>query len=197
MHQKLCLKPSQNQTDCISIFADAILQAELPIEKPHRCCQCETFLSKKVEVPAGAWILGALEPFMLFCDNCGKEYTRTFMNRRAVQRSSDILQSAITTELEKTGITPDWPNNSSDDYICALLLNSTPLDPCAREGYGFACHAYRNLLLRLANSVRMHKTCHHSRCSKNSKRTGKKSMPICLAQRCNSGYIDGQEWQSQ
>ena len=41
---------------------------------------------------------------MLFCDGCGKEYTPTFMKRRAVQESSYILESGNTTELEKTGI---------------------------------------------------------------------------------------------
>ena len=170
------IQNSQNQTDGISRFADAILQVELPIEEPHRCCQRETVPSGKVEVPARARILGALEPFMLFCECCGKEYPPTFMNRRVVQRSSDILQSAISTELEKTDITPDRRNNSSDDYIRGVLLNSTPLDPCAREDSGLAYHAYRNLLLRLANSVQIHNTSHHSTCSKNSQRTGMKNQ---------------------
>ena len=51
------IQNSQNQADCISRFADAILQAELLIKEPHRCCRCETILSEKVEVPARARIL--------------------------------------------------------------------------------------------------------------------------------------------
>lgn len=90
-----CLQAIPAEEEKIVQFADSILSSELPITEPHNCAVSRIPLSEKESVPGRAQIRGSREPFMLYCELRSKEFTPSFLNRRAVLSSSKVLQDIL------------------------------------------------------------------------------------------------------